>query len=150
MAYLLTTWTVRFMRRNRCCFVNFNSCTVGKSSAKVLTHFPKLTSSMFPLISSVLPAKNRNIAPCSEEKTPFYKIQCQAPVYLYHVTVLCVVSHLSQADILYSNYSLRCLTKTLPFWFSKHCVRAVSLFSGMGWHVVKRRSGNRDRYFTRM
>lgn len=33
------------------------------------THFMKHTSSMFPLISSVLPAKKRKIAPWTEEKS---------------------------------------------------------------------------------
>ena len=34
--------------------------------------------------------------------------------------------------------------------FGTHCVRALSLFSGMGRHVGKRWSGSRDCEFTRM
>lgn len=126
-------------------------CPVGKSSAEFSPHFLKHTSSMFPLISSVLPAKNRNIAPWSEEKNPVNKRQCQAPVFQYHMPPYCLlILHLSQAHILYSNYSRHCLTKTLPLWFSTHCVRAVSLLSGMGWHVDLRWSGNRDWEFMRV
>lgn len=103
----------------------------------------KHTSSMFPLISSVLPAKKRKIAPWTEER----KKDCS----VLHANRLCVkFSSICSADLLYSNYSWLCLTKTFQFCFRTHCVTALSLFSGMGRHVVKRWSGNRDCEFTRM
>ena len=67
-----------------------------------------------------------------------------------HFDLICVELpsiHL-QADLSYSNYSWLCLTET--FWLGTHCVTALSLLSGMGRHVDKRWSGDRDWELTRM
>lgn len=112
----------------------------------------KHTSSMFPLISSVLPAKKRNIAPWIKEKNTNSKLWFHPLVSsdedLTHSRLWCNSIYCSRSTVW--QLLLWCLTKTFPLWIGTQFVRALSLFSGMGRHVGKRWSRKRDCEFTRM